>query len=100
MRHVDEDRLESDVAYRFAYLTEFMGFTDEDVATIHAAAPVSSTAPRRKSRFVLSKTRDGVLNKQTLPPVFLALIGETAWLRYGSLNEIIATIAANRFRRI
>jgi hypothetical protein len=39
MRHVDEDRLESDVAYRFAYLTEFMGFTDEDVATIHAAAP-------------------------------------------------------------
>jgi hypothetical protein len=39
MRHVDEDRLESDVAYRYAYLTEFMGFTDEDVATIHAAAP-------------------------------------------------------------
>jgi hypothetical protein len=38
MRHIDESRLENDLTYRFGYLTEFMGFGAEDVATIHAAA--------------------------------------------------------------
>jgi len=40
MKTVDEARLESDLAYRFDYLTEFIAFTGEDVATIHAAAPL------------------------------------------------------------
>ena len=39
MRHIDEVRLESDLAYRFGYLAEFMGFDDRDVAAIHGAAP-------------------------------------------------------------
>jgi hypothetical protein len=39
MIHVNEPRLETDLAYRFQYLSEFMGFGAEDVATIHAAAP-------------------------------------------------------------
>jgi len=39
MKHIDEPRLETDVEYRFAYLTEFMGFGESDVETIHAAAP-------------------------------------------------------------
>lgn len=39
MKRIDEPRLETDLAYRFGYLTEFMGFTAEDVAAIHAAAP-------------------------------------------------------------
>jgi hypothetical protein len=38
MKRIDEPRLESDLAYRFGYLTEFMGFTTEDVAAIHASA--------------------------------------------------------------
>ena len=38
MKHIDEDRLETDVAYRFEYLTEFMGFTAEDIEVIHGAA--------------------------------------------------------------
>jgi hypothetical protein len=38
MKRIDEPRLETDLAYRFGYLTEFMGFTDDDVAVIHAAA--------------------------------------------------------------
>lgn len=38
MQHIDEPRLESDVAYRFQYLTEFMGFGAEDIAAIHGAA--------------------------------------------------------------
>ncbi len=38
MRHVNEARLESDLAYRFDYLSEFIGFGEGDVATIHAAA--------------------------------------------------------------
>lgn len=38
MQHIDEPRLESDLAYRFDYLTKFMGFTGEDIAAIHGAA--------------------------------------------------------------
>lgn len=40
MKHIDEPRLESDLAYRFQYLTEFMGFSEEDIAAIHGAAAV------------------------------------------------------------
>ncbi len=39
MKHIDEARLESDLAYRFGYVAEFMGFGPEDVAAVHAAAP-------------------------------------------------------------
>jgi Protoglobin len=39
LRHIDEGRLESDLAYRFGYLAEFMGFGPDDVAAIHALAP-------------------------------------------------------------
>ena len=37
---IDENRLESDVQYRFGYLAEFMNFGPEDVTAIHAAAAV------------------------------------------------------------
>ena len=40
MIHIDEPRLESDLSYRFQYLVEFMGFSAQDVAAIHGAAPV------------------------------------------------------------
>lgn len=40
MKHIDEPRLESDLGYRFTYLAEFMGFGADDVAAIHAAAPL------------------------------------------------------------
>ena len=40
MIHVNEPRLESDLSYRFHYLSEFMGFGAEDSAAIHAAAAV------------------------------------------------------------
>jgi hypothetical protein len=39
MKRIDEGRLESDLAYRFGYLAEFMGFGPTDAAVIHAAAP-------------------------------------------------------------
>ncbi|AUX39178.1 hypothetical protein SOCE26_005600 [Sorangium cellulosum] len=38
MKHIDEKRLESELEYRFAYLVEFVGFGEEDVAAIHGAA--------------------------------------------------------------
>jgi len=38
MQQIDEARLESDLAYRFKYLTEFMEFSAEDIDAIHAAA--------------------------------------------------------------
>jgi hypothetical protein len=40
MQHIDEARLEMDLAYRFQYLTEFMGFGEDDIAVIHGAAPL------------------------------------------------------------
>ncbi len=39
MKTIDEPKLETDLAYRFRYLAEFMGFGEADVAAIHAAAP-------------------------------------------------------------
>ena len=38
MNRIDEARLESDLAYRFGYLTEFIGFGADDIAAIHGAA--------------------------------------------------------------
>ncbi|MBC8351538.1 MAG: protoglobin family protein [Planctomycetes bacterium] len=38
MKQIDEHQLESDLAYRFGYLTEFMGFGEDDIAAIHGAA--------------------------------------------------------------
>ena len=38
LRHIDERRLEQDLAYRFGYVSEFMGFGPEDVDAIHALA--------------------------------------------------------------
>jgi hypothetical protein len=40
MKHIDEPRLETDLAYRVAYVTEFMGFGAEDIAALHASAPL------------------------------------------------------------
>jgi hypothetical protein len=40
MKHIDETRLETDLAYRVSYVTEFMGFTAEDIAALHASAAV------------------------------------------------------------
>ena len=38
MKHIDEPKLESDLAYRFDYLTEFIGFGQEDIDAVHGAA--------------------------------------------------------------
>jgi len=38
VQHIDEARLESDLAYRFTYLTGFMGFDQEDVKLLHDSA--------------------------------------------------------------
>lgn len=40
MTTIDELRLESDLDYRFHYLTEFMHFIPEDIQVIQAAAPL------------------------------------------------------------
>jgi len=38
VKQIDEAQLESDLAYRFGYLTEFMGFGEDDIAAIHGVA--------------------------------------------------------------
>ncbi len=40
MKAIDEARLEFDLEYRVGYLTEFMGFSAEDIKAIHGAAPL------------------------------------------------------------
>lgn len=40
LKHIDESRLETDIAYRFGYLTDFMGFSEDDIQMIHGAAEV------------------------------------------------------------
>lgn len=40
MKHIDEARLEADVAYRVGYVGEFMGFGGDDIKAIHGAAPL------------------------------------------------------------
>ena len=37
--HWDEQRIKTDLLYRFQYLSEFSGFGKEDIDAIHAAAP-------------------------------------------------------------
>lgn len=38
MKRIDESRLETDLAYRFEYLAEFIGFGPADVAAVHGSA--------------------------------------------------------------
>jgi hypothetical protein len=39
VKHIDEDRLESDLGYRFGYVSQFVGFGPDDIAAVHGAAP-------------------------------------------------------------
>ena len=38
IKRIDEERLESDLDYRFEFLTDFMGFSEADATAIHRAA--------------------------------------------------------------
>jgi hypothetical protein len=38
VQHIDEPRLESDLAYRFQYVAGFMGFDAQDIEAIHGSA--------------------------------------------------------------
>lgn len=40
LKQIDEVRLENDTLYRVAYLQEFLGFGADDVAALHASAPL------------------------------------------------------------
>ena len=39
-KKIDEAKLGSDLEYRFTYVTEFMGFGEDDIAAIHGSAPL------------------------------------------------------------
>jgi hypothetical protein len=38
MKQIDENKLETDLEYRFSYVSEFMGFGADDIEVIHGAA--------------------------------------------------------------
>jgi hypothetical protein len=39
MEHVDAAKLNSDIEYRYAYLSKFLGFTQGDISTLNKIAP-------------------------------------------------------------
>jgi hypothetical protein len=39
MQHIDEEKLETDLQYRYEYLTDFISFGPDDVQLIQASAP-------------------------------------------------------------
>jgi hypothetical protein len=38
VQHIDEEKLDQDIAYRFQFLSGFMGFTQDDIAVVHESA--------------------------------------------------------------
>lgn len=38
IKNIDEQKLESDLGYRFGYVTEFIGLGEDDIAAIHGSA--------------------------------------------------------------
>lgn len=44
IKHIDEEKLDNDLAYRFEYLCDFMGFGQDDIDAIHGAAPLLAPA--------------------------------------------------------
>ncbi len=38
IKHIDEEKLKTDLGYRFGYVSEFMGFGKSDIDAIHASA--------------------------------------------------------------
>lgn len=40
MKHIDEEKLEVDLSYRFQYLVEFIGITEDDLGAVHGAAGI------------------------------------------------------------
>jgi Protoglobin len=42
MQLISQTELDTDLSYRIRYLRDFISFTNEDAATLHAAAPVVS----------------------------------------------------------
>ena len=58
MQRIDEARLETDLEYRFNYLTEFIGFTADDVQAIHGAAGLlGPLVPGSRKKTARSKSR-------------------------------------------
>lgn len=40
VQHIDEDKLYTDLGYRYQYLCDFIGITEEDITLIHGSAAV------------------------------------------------------------
>ena len=95
MKRIDEQRLENDLAYRFQYLQEFIGFGPEDVQAIRAAIP--HLAPRIGK--IVEATYEKLLAYDATARHFLprqhGYEGETP----GSLDELSQDHAQIRFRK-
>ncbi|MCA9267932.1 MAG: protoglobin family protein [Planctomycetales bacterium] len=95
MKHIDEEQLESDVVARYAYLAEFIGFSDEDVAVIHASvARLAPIAPQ-----LVDKTYEKLLSYDATARHFVPRQHGYAGPLPASVDELSANHAQIKFRK-
>lgn len=95
MKTIDEARLETDPVYRYEYLTEFIGFTGEDVKTIHGLA--GKLAPRVPQ--IVERTYERLLSYDATARHFLPRQHGFDGPQAGNLAELSATSPAIQFRK-
>ncbi len=64
--HIDEVRLETDTVFRFGYLCDFIGFGEDDMDAIHAAAPLLGFVATAISRTLRTLGLDRETESRTL----------------------------------
>ena len=69
MKRIDEERLENDLAYRFAYLSEFVEFSADDIEAIHgAAALLAPVVPALVDAVYVKLFRYDATKRHFVPP--------------------------------
>jgi len=74
----DEAKIESDIEYRFQFLATFVGFTEDDIKTIHGAAPLLAPLVPTIVEAVYNKLFSYDVTKQHFLPRNIGYDGELA----------------------
>jgi len=71
LARIDEPRLEKDLGYRFSYVTQFMNFSPDDVATIQAmASHLAPLVPALVDAVYVQLFRFDATKRHFVPPQF------------------------------
>lgn len=110
MKRIDEQRLEDDLEYRFNYLAEFIEFGADDIAAIHAAAPLLAAAvPALVDAVYVKLFKYDATKRHFVPPQFgydgalasdvdsLTLDDEVIQFRKQHLGRYLTTLVTNPY---